>query len=404
MFLRHILLAVDGPLDSAPDPTESAVAAQQDLERFAQEVTNVLFPGNNPSSTADSVPKALNTLWHIAMDGNMYHVVCIIGMFIAIVAVGFWCIKFYKTLEEGGIRPAMNELVMPVVVVIMLSNGGKNMKNLTMGTRAMMNGFNQSVNTVINDEVSFRTAIAVIANTDAAREQVNRIFATCQKLTKIEEYSACISRHRSAANLVVRGATGSWATSNGTQWQTEVGKWTQKLEDSTTNLFALTNLNDLQEDSLDLSKINSYTDTDDVRRVILSFRGAFLYIIEVMMLVTGLTGPIFLALSLFPTSNKPVVTWITSFLSMGFCKICFSLISGLSAVAMVYAGYDNVDMLVAAVVLGLLAPVLSFSIATGSGLGALTTIAYSAQSFKMNAGISTYTPGTGQGDKNDIPV
>jgi ABC-type transport system involved in cytochrome c biogenesis permease component len=123
-----------------------------------------------------------------------------------------------------------------------------------------------------------------------------------------------------------------------------------------------------------------------------------------MMLVTGLTGPIFLALSLFPTSNKPVVTWITSFLSMGLCKICFSLISGLSAVAMVYAGYDNVDMLVAAVVLGLLAPVLSFSIATGSGLGALTTITYSAQSFGINAGVSSYNPSVGQVHDNNIPV
>jgi hypothetical protein len=392
MFLYRILLAVDGPLDSPPDPA--------DLERFGQEVTNIFFPGSSPSSTADSVPKALDTLWKIAMGGNMYHVVCIVGMFIAIVAVGFWCVKFYKTLEEGGIRPAVNELIMPVVVVLMLSNSGKNMKNLTMGTRDIMNGFNQSINTVINDEVSFQTAISVLANTDAAREQINRIFSTCQKLTKMDEYSACISRHRSYANVVVRGATGYWATSNGTQWQTEVEEWTKKLEDSTTNLFTLTNLNDLQRDSLDLSKINSYTDTDDVRRVILSFRGAFLYIIEVMMLVTGLTGPIFLALSLFPTSNKPVVTWITSFLSMGLCKICFSLISGLSAVAMVYAGYDNVDMLVAAVVLGLLAPVLSFSIATGSGLSALTTVAYSAQSFKMNAGISTYSPGSGQGDDN----
>jgi hypothetical protein len=366
MLIHHILLAVDGPLDS-PDNTDS--------ERLAQEITNIFFPGS--ASTADSVPKALEKLWHIAMDGNMYHVVC---------------------LEEGGIRPAMNELILPVVVVIMLSNGGKNMRDFTMGTRTIMNGFNQSINTVINDEVNFRTAISVIANTDTAREQITRIFATCQKLTKLNEYSECVSRNRSYANLIARGATGSWATSNGTQWQTEVNEWTKKLEDSTTNLFALTNLNDLQKDSLDLSKINSYTDTDDVRRVILSFRGAFLYIIEVMMLVTGLTGPIFLALSLFPTSNKPVVTWMTSFLSMGFCKICFSLISGLSAVAMVYAGYDNVDMLVAAVVLGLLAPVLSFSIATGSGLGALTTVAYSAQSFKMNAGISTYTPGTGQGD------
>jgi hypothetical protein len=58
------------------------------------------------------------------------------------------------------------------------------------------------------------------------------------------------------------------------------------------------------------------------------------------------------------------------FLSIGFCKICFTLISGLSAVAMVYSGPENVDMLMAAIVLGLLAPVLSFGIASGAGIGA----------------------------------
>jgi hypothetical protein len=119
----------------------------------------------------------------------------------------------------------------------------------------------------------------------------------------------------------------------------------------------------------------------------MSFRVAFLYIIEVMMLVTGLIRPIFLALSMFPVGTKPLIAWGTSFLSLGFCKICFSLISGLSAVAMVYTGPDQVDMTVAAVVLGLLAPVLSFSIASGSGLSALQSISYAAQGAGFNTGI-----------------
>jgi hypothetical protein len=51
----------------------------------------------------------------------------------------------------------------------------------------------------------------------------------------------------------------------------------------------------------------------------------------------------------------------------------------------------------AAIVLGLLAPVLSFGIASGAGISALSSIAYSAQSFNFNMGIASYSPSTGQG-------
>jgi hypothetical protein len=53
--------------------------------------------------------------------------------------------------------------------------------------------------------------------------------------------------------------------------------------------------------------------------------------------------------------------------------------------------------LMAAIVLGLLAPVLSFGIASGAGISALSSIAYSAQSFNFNMGIASYNPATGQG-------
>jgi hypothetical protein len=61
-------------------------------------------------------------------------------------------------------------------------------------------------------------------------------------------------------------------------------------------------------------------------------------------------------------------------------------------------------MLMALIVLGLLAPVLAFSIASGSGLSALNSIGYTSQSFGINTGISMFNPSTGQGIDNPNPV
>jgi hypothetical protein len=88
-----------------------------------------------------------------------------------------------------------------------------------------------------------------------------------------------------------------------------------------------------------------------------------------------------------------MIAWGVSFLTVSFCKICYSLISDLSAIAMVYAGPEGSDMTIASVVLGLLSPVLSFVIASNSGFSALSTVTYTAQSFGLNAGMSSYVMG-----------
>jgi ABC-type transport system involved in cytochrome c biogenesis permease component len=106
-----------------------------------------------------------------------------------------------------------------------------------------------------------------------------------------------------------------------------------------------------------------------------------------------------LALSMFLIGNKAILTWLTTFVSLGFCKICFTLISGLSSLAMVYSEPGNVDMLVASMILGLMAPVLSFSVASGVGFSALSNISYSGQGFKLDSGIGLYNPGSGQGSR-----
>jgi hypothetical protein len=75
-------------------------------------------------------------------------------------------VKFYKVLEEGGLRPAFTELAVPLVLVIMLSNGGSNMRIFTLGARDMMNSFNKQINIVIDDDVSLRSAMQTLTTAD----------------------------------------------------------------------------------------------------------------------------------------------------------------------------------------------------------------------------------------------
>jgi hypothetical protein len=71
---------------------------------------------------------------------------------------------------------------------------------------------------------------------------------------------------------------------------------------------------------------------------------------------------------------------------------------------MVYAGPDSVDMLVASLILGLFAPVLSFGIASGSGIGILNTISYSSSTFGVNLGLSSYNPAMSNNNPSPSPT
>jgi hypothetical protein len=424
-MIAHYLLA-----QASPAPTPSTTSSSVDL--FLNGLTNF----GNITST-DAIPAALNKLWDVAMKGNMYKLVSGLGLCLAVFAVGFWCVKFYKSLEEGGLRTAANDLVLPVALVVLLSNGGANMRDMTIGTRDMLNGINRSVTRTVSAEVDLKTAIRTLAAHSAVKDLIEQGLNNCKAEADTARLNKCIELNVVTVdyikNLFIKlRAENSASASIASQadferWQTEAiaarnkrveaakanalaKAATEKPEvakfphdsttTSTTPATTSSSAGNVSSKDLDLRNVTGFDSSIYIRQTILSMRGAFIYILEVLMLVTALVGPIFVALSLFPSGGKFLLNWGASFLSIGFCKICYSLISGLSALAMVYAGPENVDMVVASLVLGLFAPVLSFGIASGSGMSILNTIAYTSQSYGVNIGMSSYVPGDLKRDNN----
>jgi hypothetical protein len=409
--------------------------------------------------TPVGIAKAFDEVWKIAMDGNLYRLVCTIGLMIAIFAVGFWCVKFYLALEEGGYKPVVNEMIFPLILVILMSNGGSNMRNLTVTVRDIMNNVNDSVNRVISVDLDMRKAIEALAINQAAKNSLVSIFESCDPKYNLNEFNTCVKNRKAIADDLVRNVQANTQSIGNESFKAQMKIWLVDLQQTVTSYAELTspqqvgqifgygttataemptpeikidnypvitpspeasaspspaaspvpNANAVVTPSKtpDLFAKSTYTSRaamQEINTTILSFRKAFLYIIEVMLIVTALIGPIFVALSMFPVGTKPMLAWGTSFLSLGFCKICFSLISGLSALAFVYAGPDKIDMTVVAIVLGLLAPVLSFAIASGSGINALSNVSQISQNFGLNTGAAYYVPGSGQPSGNNNKV
>jgi hypothetical protein len=404
MFVPQVLLAQE---QSIPGVTPFVQSTPPLVPEPGEGLFDQLWGVFNNSTEDLEIPASLNKLWKIAMEGSMYRTICFLSLLIAVFAVGFWCVKLYATLQEGGLRPLANEMVYPVIVVLMLSNSGRNMRDLTLATRDAMNGFNVTLNKTIDTEVSLRSATDVLRNFDSLISFTDGQVRACQSETEFQRFQDCMTNNASVVKVVSTGIEKLWPSPNtgtkpGAEWQKEIQEWKDYTANYTKNRFNLDALSTMKSGNIvqkmtDIKNIHSFADTAELRGVILSFRGAFLYIIEVMMLVTALIGPVFLALSLFPVGNKPVITWGVSFLTLGFCKICFSLISGLSSMAMVLAGPKNVDMMVTAVVLGLLAPVLAISVASGSGLATLSSVTQAAQGFGFNSGVGFYNLGGGKG-------
>jgi hypothetical protein len=322
-------------------------------------------------------------------------------------------VKFYQAIEDGGLKPAMRELVYPIILVILLSNGGDNMRTLTLATRDVMNNVNSAANSVIDADVSIRSASQALSNNFVTQSIIGGLYRQCMASGDLNKMRSCADGTRLEINALTGGAAPALQVSGNEQYQAQLTKFTDKMKERDRTRYQQvmdianrgTNENGASGTTpsapaevtptgsvsvLDSSYFEDDEALKGITKTIMSFRVAFIYIVEVMMIITGLVGPIFLGLSLFPVGTKPLIAWGVSFLSLGFCKICYTLISGLSLIAFVYAGPENIDAATVAVVLGILSPVLAFSIASNSGISALNNISQPAQSGGIKIGLGYY--------------
>jgi hypothetical protein len=378
------------------------------------DISGFLSPSQN-SQTANNLalPKAFDKMWTYALNGNMYKLAAGIGMLVAVFGVGYWSVKFYKTLQESTLLPVVNDLIYPLVIVVLLANGGSNLRSLTLASRDVMNNINTSIYRVVDLDIDYQSALKVLLVSNEQRAVMDYLTNTCSANINQSVLADCIARMRTLDNFLLTGSASSFGNSSNPDVQRQIQEFRTynaelqrkagenlskvnrpgKIADSVNQPPVIGSNNEVNVFSINSS---NYTDAQTYfAPMILSIGKSFLYLIEVMMMVEALFGPIFVGLSMFPVGTKPLLTWGIFFLATGFCKICYSLITGLVAVAMVLAGPQSADMMILSIVLGVLSPILSVTIASllsSSLSSAASQIAYAGQSYGLKAGLTSGPP------------
>ncbi len=284
------------------------------------------------------------------------------------------------------------------------------MRMATYGMKNMINNMNSSVHKVIDLDVSYQNAYQVLAKASFDSFLIQYLYNSCEANIDQAKLNECLTNSQTMINTRLNSRFNSLSNTrpemaaaisdiNTKQTNKSNQKAARGRQASDKGSVAETATASSSNQVFNANRIidgNGNNPQDlTFQKNILALRKAFLYLLEVLMLVLALVGPIFLGLSMFPVGTKPLVSWGALFLATGFCKICYTLIGGLSAVAMVLAGSEGIDMSIFAIIIGGLAPILSVtmsSILSSSFSSAMNAIAYPAQGYGINAGLTAAAP------------
>lgn len=321
-------------------------------------------------AVSSAISDSFDQMWDEVLNGSLYGTINNLGLFFAMLTLGFWCIQLYRKLDQPDARGGASELIFPLFALYFMANGGRNLANLTLGMRNFINGLNREVIETVGAGIDFQGALDTLSGYSSAKSQVASLGNQCNGITKLEERQQCLQAATQQANDLIQ----QYQQANpDPAWVTNLQTFAQGIGQMGGLPGAVaTGVEGGLEGGLD-GAINGAISGFAApllmvaEAVIIAFQGAFQYAIEISMIVTALMGPIALGLSFLPLGAKPIFAWLTGFWSLGICKLSLNLIAGLVASSAAAAGPTNADTLVNAIAIGLLSPMLALGIAAGGG-------------------------------------
>lgn len=297
--------------------------------------------------------------WELAMSGQLYGIMTRLGLTIAGFIVVIFVLQFAKGMIDDTSNRPLAELIWPIVVVVFLANNGQLLSSFTLGMRSYINQVNSSILTTTAAGLDTQKVLDQLAIYNQKSAQLGSLQKECDDKRTNDELELCLQQVKTKAQALLSQVStqevlGAW----GKRLQDYAGSVAQNPLKAGTDAIGAGAGMYLRAQSLPMVIL--------IQTILMASQAAFQALIEASMLLTGLMGPIALGMSLLPFGAKPIYAWITAFWSVGICKLCLNVITGLIAVTLYNTG--PTEMLPASIMLGLFAPVMALGMATGGGM------------------------------------
>jgi hypothetical protein len=343
------------------------------------------FLTNSSLDVSERATESWDFLWDATLSGGLYRIMANVGATIAVMSLMFFIVNFAKQMMQSeAVDWVLGELVYPMMVILMLSNGGGNLALLSQGMRTTINYYNNQILEAVSSQINFDVALSQLADFSTANAQLNSMRSQCNTISDNQKLIECLDEQALNARVLVEEYK---------RKHPQMPEWAQYLLDKTgiSKIDPSKPLESVGTLAVSAATFNASLLADfssnalliGIEIVLATMQGCFQQLIEVSFLLTALIGPIAVGASLLPFGTKPIIAWVTGFFSLGMCKLCLNIITGLIAIATLRTG-PTVDTLGVALMLGLLAPLLAFGMAAGGGMAVFNGVT-SAIPFVGNA-------------------
>ena len=305
---------------------------------------------------SDLIVKSFEKDWQDFVNGSspVYLAIVSISMLIAVVLVSFWSLGWYSQFsEEGFSSGVVNEMIFPILVIIMLSNNGMMLAGSTLALRNVTVNLNRSILSITRNGVTLKDAIRMTNIDQSFALAAQTALAKCETLetSGIDDKGNPTTPRKDCVDLTIKNVKAE----------------AQKIREKKGLGAGTTSWNPLD---LGGELINNVV--QGLLFIIFSGLSAgFQYIVQLSFLLTAYVAPIFLVLSLMPMGAKPIYAWLSGWLALTLVLISYSIIVGISASAIVNASTTN--PLLTQLIQAIFSPLLAVAIGTGGGMAVFTT-------------------------------
>ncbi len=309
---------------------------------------------------ADIVSGQWDKAWgyQVSSSGAIYQALAHLGLIFALASLMIWAIWLLRNYLDTGHLTFVPELIWPLVVVSFLKDGGAQLAIISVAIRNMINQANSLVLTSVSGGIEIQAAYQQVKNNAAARTQIAALLKQCQGQLGQKQIDCLKTAQEQAKEIVAAyNLSGGWIDDLLTQLGKVVSNPVGEIANGAFALFG-TIVGAAQEAGAIV--------------ILVSVQVAFQAFLEVSLIFTAMLGPMALGLSLLPVGAKPIYAWLTAMFSVGIAKLCFNIVVGVVATAVVNA--DTGNELWFLIFASILAPFIALGLATGGGMAVWSSI------------------------------
>lgn len=316
--------------------------------------TDIFETGRDASTT---IAESFDGVWTDIFRSDLYRALVNLGLLIALFALGVFLVQLGRRTMEGGMFN-IAEFIWPLLVIMLLSNGGSLLAEQTLALRVIANGVIDTVLGQTLNGLELRQAFQEAAMQGASSQLAALINEQCRSLQTPEIVQQCVAQRREQFNEYV-------AQIRAQQGEQDSSFWDQLTQTAS----------DVFETGIGL--FGAVTIAIPASILLQAWQIAAQWILEIALLLVSLFGPIAVGASLLPTASKPLFAWLSGFFALAMAKVGFNLIAGIGAIVTV-TSTDVVNPLVLQLFLAIFAPSLALIIGSGSGIGMFVAFSFVA--------------------------